>query len=388
MIMEEAIRDLPGKLPGVSLIEARPFLKAYYQVVFLSVLEDYHLIAANGLKRRLETHFRTTRQAGGFATFEYNVMQEVVQEYINSNSAANVQGVLALTDDRTTPGRYNMLRAILHRALQNGIIRNEFVVGDPQDQVKQEQMELLEWIDNAPGLVAKLGLPQVTRGRNRVDATLATMKDNIKFDVQTEVANVQEFALSVKSLERMNIDQIDQKIKIGQRLSKEELDTIVVARKALLDIQLGVGRRWHSSVLARPEYWRTPLEHSTYTKMLQIDQLRSPQIFQAQRAWIVKEHQSAVKHPRVVIEGGGPIGLMSAISQFEVGGNVKVLEKRKFNFERAQILRLDPIWIGMLKFYLGEEYYEIFRIPEHPDTHDARGFIRRIDDQSTGRSSS
>ncbi|WP_062265939.1 hypothetical protein [Endozoicomonas arenosclerae] len=375
LIIEEAIQKLPGKLPGVSLIEARPFLKAYYQIVFLSTVDNYDLIAANRLKRQLEAHFRTTRQGGGFNTFEYNVMQEVVQEYIAGNSAADVRAVLTLTDENTTPGRFNMLRAILHRALQNGIIRNEFVVGDPQDQVKQEQVELLEWIDNAPGLVAKLGLPQVNRGRGRVDATLNTMKDNIRFDVQTEIANAVEFNQSVGSLATINVADIANKIARNERLTRAELNTIVVARKALLDIQLGVGRRWHSSVLSRPEYWTKPQEHQTYLKMLEIDQLRSPEIFQAQREWIVNEHKSAVRHPKVVIEGGGPIGLMSAISQFEVGGNVKVLEKRKFDFQRAQILRLDPIWIGMLKFYLGEKFYELFRIPEHPDTHNARGFI-------------
>ncbi|MGI9278432.1 MAG: hypothetical protein ACR2PX_02240 [Endozoicomonas sp.] len=375
LIIEEAIQQLPGKLPGVSLIEARPFLKAYYQVVFLSTVDNYDLIRANRLKRQLESHFRTTRQGGGFDTFEYNVMQQVVQEYIAGNSAADVRAVLTLTDPDTTPGRFNMLRAILHRALQNGIIRNEFVVGDPQDQVKQEQVELLEWIDNAPGLVAKLGLPQVNRGRGRVDATLNTMKNNIRFDVQTEIANAAEFHQSVGSLAAMNVADIANKIARNERLTGAELNTIVVARKALLDIQLSVGRRWHSSVLSRPEYWTKPQEHQTYLKMLEIDQLRSPEIFQAQREWIVNEHKSAVRHPKVVIEGGGPIGLMSAISQFEVGGNVKILEKRKFDFQRAQVLRLDPIWIGMLKFYLGDKFYELFRIPEHPDTHNARGFI-------------
>ncbi|KEQ19373.1 hypothetical protein [Endozoicomonas numazuensis] len=375
LIIEEAIQKLPVKLPGVSLIEARPFLKAYYQVLFLSTADNYDLIRADRLKRQLEAHFRATRQGGGFDTFEYNVMQQVVQEYIANNSAADVQPVLTLTDPDTTPGRYNMLRAILHRALQNGIIQNEFVVGDPQDQVKQEQVELLEWIDNAPGLVAKLGLPKVNRGWNRVDPTLNTMKDNIRFDVQTEIANAVEFNESVASLATMNIADIANKIARNERLTQQELNTIVVARKALLDIQLGVGRRWHSSVLSRPEYWAKPQEHQAYMKMLEIDQLRSPEIFQAQREWIIKEHKSANRHPKVVIEGGGPIGLMSAISQFEVGGNVKVLEKRKFDFQRAQILRLDPIWIGMLKFYLGEKFYELFRIPEHPDTHNARGFI-------------
>jgi len=70
------------------------------------------------------------------------------------------------------------------------------------------------------------------------------------------------------------------------------------------------------------------------------------------------------------ILGGGPTGLLTALHCCEnvarLGGTMFVCEKRdSFEsggspFQRAQIVRLDPRWISMLRYHLGTRFEDIF----------------------------
>jgi flavin-dependent dehydrogenase len=62
----------------------------------------------------------------------------------------------------------------------------------------------------------------------------------------------------------------------------------------------------------------------------------------------------------VCIEGGGPTGLMCAISQYGAGANVSLFEKRNTDYNRVQIVRLDPKTMSWLKFHLPQAYIELF----------------------------
>jgi len=71
-----------------------------------------------------------------------------------------------------------------------------------------------------------------------------------------------------------------------------------------------------------------------------------------------------------LIVGGGPTGLLSALhvlgSAISSGGTVTVSEKRgalgdgASAFSRAQVVRLDPRWIAMLRYHLGTRFEDIF----------------------------
>jgi hypothetical protein len=77
------------------------------------------------------------------------------------------------------------------------------------------------------------------------------------------------------------------------------------------------------------------------------------------------EHDSTEIHPDVVIEGAGPTGILSAITQYRAGGDISIYEQRSGEFTRRQIVRLDPKWVEMLRFYLGTKFTEYFE-GDHP----------------------
>ena len=79
----------------------------------------------------------------------------------------------------------------------------------------------------------------------------------------------------------------------------------------------------------------------------------------------------------VIVIGGGPTGLTTALHVVEnvvtSGGTVKLYKSRDaFTkagsfFERAQIVRLDPRWIAMLRYHLGTGYEDVY-IPASGET--------------------
>lgn len=61
-----------------------------------------------------------------------------------------------------------------------------------------------------------------------------------------------------------------------------------------------------------------------------------------------------------LIEGAGPSGLLTALTQYEQGVKVDLREKRSGEYSREQMVRLDPIWMGHLQYLLGSEFQRLF----------------------------
>jgi hypothetical protein len=98
----------------------------------------------------------------------------------------------------------------------------------------------------------------------------------------------------------------------------------------------------------------------TLTALATLADTYSPEIDDATLEWLVQENRKATSHPRVGIVGGGPTGLFAGLEFFAKGGDVKISESRDALYSRHQIVRLDPLWVNKLKFYLGtdfEKYY-------------------------------
>lgn len=137
------------------------------------------------------------------------------------------------------------------------------------------------------------------------------------------------------------------------------ISLILEAKNAWMEIELLSGRYLELDLLKEhptiPEITRKGLE-----RLSTLDQTRSKEIDQAMLQSFIEEHGKALRHPRVAIEGAGPTGLLLAITQFRAGAEVSIFEKRSTIFDRTQIVRLDPKWMTMLKFYLGEDYYKLF----------------------------
>lgn len=143
-----------------------------------------------------------------------------------------------------------------------------------------------------------------------------------------------------------------------EELNARELQLVVKAQRAFLEIQKKEGAHVDLAMLPHFAYLR------------RISQLRGENIDMAKMHWLIQAHHDAPVNPRVAIEGGGPVGLLLGITQFEAGANVSLFEKRSTRYERTQIVKLDPKWMDTLQFYLGEEYYKLFTDDNH------RGVIR------------
>lgn len=86
----------------------------------------------------------------------------------------------------------------------------------------------------------------------------------------------------------------------------------------------------------------------------------STEIDDATLQWLLKENSKATSHPRVAIVGGGPTGLFAGLEFFAKGADVKISEIRNELYHRHQIVRLDPLWVNKLKFYLGTDFEKYF----------------------------
>lgn len=159
---------------------------------------------------------------------------------------------------------------------------------------------------------------------------------------------------------------------------KGELSLVVEGKLALLALELSdVGRKFNLQDIAE----RT-LKGSPYTKGLQklflCRGIRGEEVDLAVLQTICNEHDKAKSHPKVVVEGGGPSGLLLAITQYQAGSQVALFEKRSTLFDRTQVVRLDPKWVSILQLYLGEKFNQLFLDEGHPGILRKDGFVEIV----------
>jgi len=99
---------------------------------------------------------------------------------------------------------------------------------------------------------------------------------------------------------------------------------------------------------------------STLSTIATLSDTFSSEIDDATLQWLIKENSKAASHPRVGIVGGGPTGLFAGLEFFAKGADVKISEIRNELYHRHQIVRLDPLWVNKLKFYLGTDFEKYF----------------------------
>lgn len=142
-----------------------------------------------------------------------------------------------------------------------------------------------------------------------------------------------------------------------EQLNEYEIHLVLEAKAAYMKIDLNHGRFFNLQFLAEmaPPSIKLGLEN-----LFKSIDIQGPALDFAMLNRLKAEHDQAPFHPRVAIEGGGPTGLLLAMTQFQVGGDVSLFEKRSTFYDRTQVVRLDPKWMTMLKFYLGSDYNKLF----------------------------
>ncbi len=158
--------------------------------------------------------------------------------------------------------------------------------------------------------------------------------------------------------------------------TSRKLDAVIQNKKSLLTLELSdIGRKLNlKSLLGAPELFDSSVI-STLKVLFTCKDIRGPEVDLALLHALKKEHDSAPQHPSVAIEGGGPTGLLLAMTQYQVGADVTVFEKRSTEFDRTQVVRLDPKWVDMLQFYLGEKFYKLFVDKDHRGVFRSDGFV-------------
>lgn len=161
---------------------------------------------------------------------------------------------------------------------------------------------------------------------------------------------------------------------------KEKLILIADAKHMFFCFEQNFYHAWDISILLNHKLWGSTVQdtslYTCFKKMSELDQLKDPIINEMQLSWMVNSHNNsaAKKDMAVCIEGAGPAGLMSAFSQYKVGANVTLIEKRNTDYNRVQIVRLDPKTMSWLKFHMPQGYSELF--PQTQEEMDAVSHTR------------
>jgi len=154
-------------------------------------------------------------------------------------------------------------------------------------------------------------------------------------------------------------------------LTQEDLALIVQGKQALLDIELSdIGRHFNLKEIKEII--------SGLTLFYKCQEVRGEDVDLAVLQAICKQHDSMPHHVKVGIEGGGPTGLMLALTQFQAGSDVCLFEKRSTLFDRTQVVRLDPKWVVQMQFYLGEKFYQLFVDNKHTGTFREDGYVEIV----------
>ncbi|WOG26017.1 hypothetical protein [Endozoicomonas sp. 8E] len=363
---EEGIKSLPGlidKIPAVSLHDAREAMKGFYMASLLTPDRVRHDIRLEQDFGTLKQHFDRTDQSGDFQCLVTDVVREILHSLPERLSQDEYDDLLSIWGDEfrsySIPERDGPLSTVMNQIFLSAVGKEFPFHSDPRDLVLEKDYRLIQDLKRHPKLKVQFD------GRREFsfqDRQLSADKTNVRKTLNRLSAEVT----------RLDVDKIRERLKAGENLTKEEGQLIAKSRRALLDIQLTAGRRWELSILSQPEQW--PGQQNTLTKLLKIQEigtLRGQEIDLAQLDWLIKQHDDARTHPRVAIEGAGPTGLALALSQFEVGADVSVFDNKSTEHDKGQVVRLDLKWMDMLKFYLGEHYYELFAEGE-----ESKGIVR------------
>lgn len=300
-------------------------------------------------EREIEEYFKTTHQDSGYRDIQQEAKRAALLAVGNNLDAA-------LLADPKSEYLLRVIKGLVIPIMNNIEEKKDHqpsITNTPKELYTPEDLEILNLVVSFTPVQAKWksrihpGTDILSNAKD-LKRTIQERMDIAKYDIydylhDEELLNINFEALLSKPVEE---------------LSSKEAILIAKAQHAFLEIQKNQGSYFDISMF--PEF----------DTIRRVAQLRSEQIDAAKMLWIINSHDKAPKHPRVAIEGGGPVGLLMGITQFEAGANVSLFEKRSTQYDRTQIVKLDPKWMSALQYYLGEEYYKLFSDPNH------RGIIR------------
>lgn len=336
----------------ITLVESKRYLE-YIELNYLSLAINPQGYNSSQIKqiekdrKEVQDYFRETRQAGG-----YNEIEQAAKRAVLLAAGKN------MTATFMSQALNNELKDAI-RELANPIITNidekknihPSITSHQRDIYTADDLEILQYIATA----MKSGPGQQTPKNEELYTKATSLLETVETQIQNARASIVDYLRS-EQLSSIQFEAI--LAKPVDQLDARELELVVRGQHAFLEVQKNQGPYLDISMLPQFDFLR------------QISQLRGDNIDMAKLLWTIDSHNNSPNHPRVAIEGGGPIGLLLGITQFEAGAKVSLYEKRSTLYDRTQIVKLDPKWMNTLQFYLGEEYYKLFTDDKH------RGVIR------------
>lgn len=294
----------------ITIVEAKPFLEyAIHSLLHKkdSSLEEHWLDLA-------KKYYTETRQFGGFSALLHEIEKKALID-ADSNVIENEKFI----------------------EMQTRVLNTIIAKADKQPAILGDKTELFSKEDYS--LVAKLY--QKTPPSSLVKQAYGLIQKAIK-EAKTQILEI---------LQNFNSDKnsyIDRVIKAKEGMRKISLNVCLHVNFELLEMVL------EKKDLQKLKFIVSLSSHRGDTIDLALI-----------KSWI-EQHKSSknLSRPKVVIEGGGPTGLLLAITQFCAGAEVTLFEKRSTQYSRNQIVKLDPKWVAELKFYLGSHFYDLFESPK------------------------
>ena len=355
------------KVQSPALHQTRQFLEIFYQEMLSGEGTEEHLHSSEEKLNKLDAYFKDSRQEDEFINLKCEVFLRHLSDAKKNMTKADFANRLM----KLPASQKIFVRDILDNIIANALTHRS-IDGYLPDLVSREQIALLQLIEENGDTRKEFLESELRPDSNQ------TISDQIKAQAKTDIVSAARSSFIVHE-NYLSLDVSEIKTLLSKKpLNAEEekklktgLKYVAAAREMLFDFRLTAGRRWDDSVLLSPNNWpRSKQDYELFQKLLQIDELRGPEIDLAQLDHICERHEKedyfedaddeAKKRPSVAIGGAGPAGLLTAITQFHQGARVHLFEERDTGYDRAQVVRLDPLWGHTLKFYLGEKYFSLF----------------------------
>ena len=383
-LLRKEFSELLDRLPNVSVEDTRKVLKAYYQITMALAEGLPDNDQAHTAINDLAYHFYKTGQKYEFRDLRSAIGRSVAHE-LREKLGKDHYKRLVCRASMSHPNSHclDAWHRTFYPILNRGVSYARSIHGHRGELISAKDVALI--MDSGELFTS-----------NNEDFDLTHQLFNLRRQLEADALRIKSRTDKLPDeLKTLDLDRVEQDFKQFELLQDTstveqqkqnpefiELATrceahralIAQGRAVLLDIQLNEGRRWDLKSFTKLEGYASDTNHNQQMlkKLLELDRLRGPQVDLAQLDWLIAQNLNAQKHLNVAVEGAGPTGLTLAFTQFQEGANVSVFEKRSTECNQQQVVRLDPKWVDMLKFYLGEHFYDMFGQDGQP----SKGVIR------------
>ncbi|WP_281645697.1 hypothetical protein [Parendozoicomonas sp. Alg238-R29] len=354
----QELERLKAKLPSVSIADTTVFMRATHS----GALQDPDSAAEfEAFHTTLEQHFESTSQKRLYDQTSLNITAELLEDF-ETHAPQKFQEIR--TGFAKRPDNYPAVKTYVNDLERRADLPHS-ATGDRPDHFTVQDLHALEMLASGSrtGVKVKESLEQSLHSP-ATEAVFNSAQEKLRnFDTHQLKGSIDQAQKLWLKMAKPRLPRLAKRVLRNRRNRilaqlKPQLAIAAEARAKLHTINSTVGRKWAPDVLRNPALCG-PVLSKTYQQLEEVEKLAGQVMYDAQLQFMHDSHNSKPNHPQVVIEGGGPVGLISAMRQYEKGAKVVVLEKRDTLYNRPQVVRLDNQWGKDLRHHLGEQFDEL-----------------------------